>query len=52
MKTEFEKGFIAGYLLNCNNDTPKPGPNPWTYPNSWLKLPEPADNQIVMLVDN
>ena len=24
----------------------------WEYPSNWLSLPEPAENQIVMLVDN
>ena len=53
MENEFEKGFMIGYLINYHgDDEPKPDQKAWTYPSSWLKLPEPADNQIVMLVDN
>ena len=53
MENEFEKGFMCGYLINYHvDDEPKPDQKTWTYPSSWLKLPEPADNQIVMLVDN
>ena len=53
MENEFEKGFMCGYLINYHvDDEPKPDQKEWTYPSSWLKLPEPADNQIVMLVDN
>ena len=53
MENEFEKGFMCGYLINYHiDDEPKPDQKEWTYPSSWLKLPEPDDNQIVMLVDN
>ena len=54
MENEFEKGFMAGFLINYHkdDDKPKPDQKPWTYPSDWLNLPEPADNQIVMLVDN
>ena len=52
MENEFEKGFMCGYLINYHVDEPKPDQKEWTYPSNWLKLPEPADNQIVMLVDN
>ena len=54
MENEFEKGFMAGFLINYrrDDDKPKPSQKSWTYPSNWLDLPEPADNQIVMLVDN
>ena len=53
MENEFEKGFIAGYLINYHkdDDKPKPDQKTWTYPSNWLKLPEPADNQIIVLFD-
>ena len=54
---DFETGFAAGLIIGSSNksgDTPTPEPTPekWTYPSNWLQLPEPAENQIVMLVDN
>ena len=54
MENEFEKGFMAGFLLNQRkSDTPdEPATDgKWTYPSNWLKLPEPADNQIIVLFD-
>lgn len=51
---EFEKGFIAGMLL-----PKKKSENPyanyddnWSYPSYWLQLPEPKENQVIMLIDN
>ena len=54
MENEFEKGFMAGFLLNYHKKEDGSGlpSGSWTYPSNWLKLPEPADNQIVLLVDN
>ena len=55
MENEFEKGFMAGFLLNYHKEDGSglpSGSGSWTYPSNWLKLPEPADNQIVLLVDN
>ena len=57
MENEFEKGFMAGFLLNQRkSDTPDEPDEPtinikWTYPSNWLQLPEPSENQIVLLVD-
>lgn len=51
---EFEKGFIAGMLV-----PKKKSKNPyvnyddnWSYPSYWLQLPEPKENQVIMLIDN
>ena len=57
MENEFEKGFMAGFLLNQRkSDTPDEPDEPtinikWTYPSNWLQLPEPSENQIVLLVN-
>ena len=56
MENEFEKGFIAGYLINQRKSTNEEDESDltskkWTYPSNWLKLPEPADNQIIVLFD-
>lgn len=55
MENEFEKGFIAGFLLNQHkSDTPDESTtdDKWEYPSNWLKLPEPAENQVILLADN
>lgn len=51
---EFEKGFVAGMLA-----PKKKSENPyvnyddnWSYPSYWLQLPEPKENQVIMLIDN
>ena len=51
---EFEKGFISGMLASK-----KKSENPyvnyddnWSYPSYWLQLPEPKENQVIMLIDN
>lgn len=33
-------------------DTPEPTPETWEYPSNWLTLPEPAENQVILLADN
>lgn len=56
MENEFEKGFMAGFLLNYHKKEDgsglPSGSGSWTYPSNWPKLPEPADNQIILLIDN
>lgn len=52
MENEFEKGFIAGYLLNQNKSDESTTDDKWEYPSNWLKLPEPAENQVILLADN
>ena len=51
---DFEKGFVAGMLA-----PKKKSENPyvnyddnWSYPSYWLQLPEPKENQVIMLIDN
>ena len=56
MENEFEKGFMAGFLINQRKSTNEEDESDstskkWTYPSNWLKLPEPADNQIIVLFD-
>ena len=51
---EFEKGFVAG-ILASKKKSGKPYDiydNNWSYPNYWLQLPEPKENQVIMLIDN
>lgn len=51
---EFEKGFVAG-ILTSKKKSGKPYDiydNNWSYPNYWLQLPEPKENQVIMLIDN
>ena len=51
---EFEKGFVAG-ILASKKKSGKPYDiydNNWLYPSSWLQLPEPKENQVIMLIDN
>lgn len=51
---EFEKGFVAG-TLTSKKKSGKPYDvydNNWSYPSYWLQLPEPKENQIIMLIDN
>ena len=52
MENEFEKGFIAGYLLNQHKSDESITDDKWEYPSNWLKLPEPAENQVILLADN
>lgn len=53
MENEFEKGFMAGFLINQHKSTNESDSTSekWTYPSNWLKLPEPKDNQIIVLFD-
>ena len=51
---EFEKGFVAG-ILTSKKKSGKPYDiydNNWSYPSYWLQLPEPKENQVIMLIDN
>lgn len=51
---EFEKGFVAG-ILTSKKKSGKPHDiydNNWSYPSYWLQLPEPKENQVIMLIDN
>ena len=51
---EFEKGFVAG-ILTSKKKSVKPYDvydNNWSYPSYWLQLPEPKENQVIMLIDN
>ena len=51
---EFEKGFIAG-MLSPKKKSENPYANyddNWSYPSYWLQLPEPKENQVIMLIDN
>ena len=51
---EFEKGFVAG-ILTSKKKSKKPYVNHddnWLYPSYWLQLPEPKENQVIMLIDN
>lgn len=51
---EFEKGFVAG-ILASKKKSGKPYDiydNNWSYPSYWLQLPEPKENQVIMLIDN
>ena len=51
---EFEKGFVAG-MLTSKKKSKKPYDiydNNWSYPSYWLRLPEPKENQVIMLIDN
>lgn len=51
---EFEKGFVAG-ILTSKKKSRKPYDiydNNWSYPSYWLQLPEPKENQVIMLIDN
>ena len=55
MENEFEKGFMVGYLLNQHksdeSDESKTD-DKCEYPSNWLKLPEPSENQVILLADN
>ena len=51
---EFEKGFVAG-ILASKKKSGKPYDiydDNWSYPSYWLRLPEPKENQVIMLIDN
>ena len=51
---EFEKGFVAG-ILASKKKSGKPYDiydDNWSYPSYWLQLPEPKENQVIMLIDN
>lgn len=53
MENEFEKGFMCGYLLGYNiseEESIEPYRSSWKYPNDWLNIPEPSENQIKLLV--
>ena len=52
MENEFEKGFMCGYLLgnSMNEESTEPYRSSWEYPNDWLNIPEPSENQIKLLV--
>ena len=53
MENEFEKGFMAGFLINQRkSDTPdEPATDgKWTYPSNWLPLSKVRDNEISALV--
>ena len=53
MENEFEKGFMCGYLLGHNiseEESTEPYRSSWEYPNDWLNIPEPSENQIKLLV--
>ena len=52
MENEFEKGFMCGYLLghSISEEPTEPYRSSWEYPKDWLQIPEPAENQIKLLV--
>ena len=53
MENEFEKGFMCGYLLGYSineEESTEPYRSSWEYPNDWLYIPEPSENQIKLLV--
>lgn len=53
MENEFEKGFMCGYLLGhsiSGEESTEPYRSSWEYPNDWLPIPEPSENQIKLLV--
>ena len=53
MENEFEKGFMAGFLINYHKESDESTTDDkWEYPSNWLKLPEPAENQVILLADN
>lgn len=53
MENEFEKGFMCGYLLGhsiSGEESTEPYRSSWEYPNDWLHIPEPSENEIKILV--
>lgn len=53
MENEFEKGFMCGYLLGhsiSGEESTEPYRSSWKYPNDWLHIPEPSENEIKLLV--
>lgn len=53
MENEFEKGFMCGYLLGhsiSGEESTEPYRSSWEYPNDWLHIPEPSENEIKLLV--
>ena len=53
MENEFEKGFMCGYLLGnsiSREESTEPYRSSWEYPNDWLHIPEPSENEIKLLV--
>ena len=53
MENEFEKGFMCGYLLGhsiSEEESTEPYRSSWEYPKDWLQIPEPAENEIKLLV--
>ena len=53
MENEFEKGFMCGYSLGhsiSGEESTEPYRSSWEYPNDWLNIPEPSENQIKLLV--
>lgn len=56
MENEFEKGFMAGYLINfssnSDSDSGSSGLSTWSYPGNWLKLPVVKPNQVAILFEN
>ena len=52
MENEFEKGFMAGFLINQRKSTNEEDSTSekWTYPSNWLPLSKVRDNEISALV--
>lgn len=46
------RAMLIGAYQEGGGDTPEPTPEKWEYPSNWLQLPDPAENQIILLVDN
>lgn len=52
MENEFEKGFMAGFLINQRkSDEPDvPTDEKWKYPSNWLSLPNIGDGEVAALI--
>ncbi len=53
----FEEGFVLGLAAaQKKEEEPTPpapiNPDGWEYPPNWLVIPDPAENQVKMLVEN